>query len=140
MNRYFISTSASPHAHAQDARADDPSNENPKPASMGMAFKWKKALAVTELVSESAVLNHHLEDEIAEAHKQMGAMETGTGNYEDQGDMAMYTKENLIRRNRLKRRPELVSGIKTFWHLLNPIKTLHGSPSINQDNFSESQP
>jgi hypothetical protein len=83
--------------------------------------KWTTVAILAELGGESAVLNHRLEDEIREAEAQFAIMEGDE--YEDQADMSMYSKENLIKRNRLKRHPAMVDGIAEFWCKLNPIKT-----------------
>ena len=90
--------------------------------------RWATAAIVAELGGESAVLNRNLEQEISRAQQHYAAIQSG-GNegpiqdYADQGDMSMYTKENLIKRNRLKSHPGMVDGIAEFWEMLDPLKT-----------------
>ena len=98
--------------------------------SLRKPSKWQTMLLFGELGGESAVLNKKLEAEISEAESHFAALQRngeGSVDYEDQGDMSMYTKENLIRRNRLKSHPRMREGIDEFWDKLGSIKTTpHG--------------
>lgn len=87
--------------------------------------KWIIASFVAEIGGESAVLNQKMDKEIIKAQEHYGKMQSGgqQDDYAHQGDMSMYTKENLIKRSRLKSHPGMVDGFAEFWELLNPLKT-----------------